>query len=646
MNKVLELLEQYCQWVAVAVGAAFLGWVLWAYILFSPVAQTMPDKASVDPGTVDAYVKKMQADPLQLEMDDPTPPSVPTTHVDLTKPWLAMLDGTAAGAIALRPDWADSIPQDVVILKASEIVRNNVLVEALPTLPPTNPLDIKSARAFRGTEPVAGNNQPAAPLPQPAAGAGAAAVPVAGKDISYVRLIYSIDPSEIDKQFKAAHIPPQAASTSIVEIKLMRQEKINGTWSDSVEIKPLSNNVNIQPLPPLGAQQALIDNFTAWVDSDQGMNDLLRPAFYTVLSGEGPWDAPIDDIAATNVDAETLRKQQLEENRKATEQRLREKKGAQPTGPTGGTPPNEFPPFGPGGPGGPGGENPRPGRRPPGRRPSGVVTDASRPDSIADLAGLQLAQAEPRMRGGNPPGNYPPGVYPPGVFPPGFPSPNGENGIPQFPGQPAAPAANNTPPLPAGNVFNPANQALIVGWAYDDTVQEGHTYQYQVVYAIRNPVYGANANIVAKAALAQQFAIRSAVSTGAWSAPITVKSTTEFYLASANWPANSIPSKVRMEVFKWANGKWQSKTFDVSPGDKIGSVENQTDFQTPVALIDIRFDLRRNKPYVLVMGNDGSLVEHEPSLDRNNPRHKQLQNIIAPPATPAAAGGGPLVPAG
>jgi len=607
MNKFLELLEEYCQWIAIALGAVFLAWVLWSYILFTPVSITAADKTTLTPGNVDDYVKKMQAEPLQREIDDTTPPKAPIVKGGVSEPWDRTIAGTSAPIATLASNWTSSVPQDVQIEKIEETNINLVKVEHLPVPPPTKPLDIKAARAFVANGPAAPGAAPQPNVPGQAA---------AGRDVNYVRFVYSIDPVAIDKAFREAKIPNQASQTSILETKLFRQELVNGNWTDPVEVKRINFGNPIQPVPPANAGPDAITNFRTWAESDAAENDLVRPAFYPVLSGEGPWDAPVDDIQP--VAAPTPKPEEI-------------KKPVTPPMPRRGATPPPMPPEMPGEGG------PRPGRSG-GRRGSRLIQDNNRPQSAVGLAGLQMAQANPN----------PPFPGDPNFMNNGQPNPNGA-----MPNPGAAPAPQQPQALPPA-VFAP-NQVFqpFTGWAYDETAEEGHTYRYQVVYALRNPVYEANLNIVANQALAQQFAIPSpldakALDANAWSQPVTVKSTTEFYLAGPNWPSNNIPSNVRVLVYKWANGKWQEGKFAVSPGDKIGGQEAGIDYQTSDSLVDIRYDTRRSMPYVLVMNAAGQLVERDPTSDQRNPRQKQLKaNVQAangvPGGAPGAAPGGPPI---
>ena len=78
MEKALELLEKYCQWLAVGIGGLFLAWMLWSYVLLSPVS--VPNGTStVSSGDVDDTVAKNYASPLDEELKRTTvdaPPQV------------------------------------------------------------------------------------------------------------------------------------------------------------------------------------------------------------------------------------------------------------------------------------------------------------------------------------------------------------------------------------------------------------------------------------------------------------------------------------------------------------------------------------------------------------------------------------------
>ncbi|MDB5325861.1 MAG: hypothetical protein JWM57_1430, partial [Phycisphaerales bacterium] len=265
------------------------------------------------------------------------------------------------------------------------------------------------------------------------------------------------------------------------------------------------------------------------------------------------------------------------------------------------------------------------------------------PNNLGDLASEPFFQTRfpagvspvlPGPNNGNMPGGMPPGGDPNGEMNGGMP-PN----VALAPGQVPAP----TEPLPAPN-FQPGIEKPFLCWAYDETVVEGHTYRYQVVYALRNPVY--DSNITRPPQLAEQFAIWSEPDAQGWGQSTYVPPTAEFYLATTNWQSDKTPANIKIDVFKWAQGKWQTLPFTVSPGDRIGDVQAGVDYGTNVTVVDLKYDPRGNngagRPYVLLLTADGRLIEREPTADRTNERMLSLrayiQSLAPPPGTPGAPG--------
>ncbi|MGN6727592.1 MAG: hypothetical protein ACTHLZ_16865 [Tepidisphaeraceae bacterium] len=600
MNKALELLEQYCQWLAIALGGIFLALMAWWYLLFSPVA-VQAGGQTLTPANVDDVVNRNYAESLDREMHREQTETPPAQHVAAVEQWDARLNGTAEPVVTLRPDWPASIPQDVKLATDTGPTTQKAQVAQLPDVPPAETMELKSARAYVSTA-VAQPGQPA-PVPQPPAANGQ---PVAaGRDLSYVRLEYRIAPEEIAKKFSAVNIPAIATTTSVEAVTTYRQEQLpDGSWGEPVVVALLNNGVQVYPPPPAGSPPQVIAQYRSWSESQQGQTDILRPTFYSVIQGEGPWDQPADQLPVVDPAVELQKKRDAY---KAAQEAARQKR-MQNAGSR--TPPGMGDPGMP--PGGGGRGYGRGGRGGAGAEP------------------LQWPQARPPYM------NYPPGTYPPGAGqrPPGAPpfgDPNmGPDGMdPSMQPQQQAPGSGQSGanPLPAP-VFRPSDTPPFVGWAFDETVGEGKTYRYQVLYAIRNPVY--QANIVADPKMAQQFLLWSKLEDTAWSQPVLVKPSTEYFLSGANWTSNT-PNSVRMEVFKWSEGKWQSHIFNVSPGDEIGGVEGQTDFSTNATLVDIRYDrydVGGARAFALVLAPDGKLVEHDPTADRNSPRLAQLRQLV------------------
>jgi hypothetical protein len=172
-----------------------------------------------------------------------------------------------------------------------------------------------------------------------------------------------------------------------------------------------------------------------------------------------------------------------------------------------------------------------------------------------------------------------------------------------------------------------------------------------VLYALRNPVFQANTNVAAPA-ITQVLAIWSKLDENAWSEEVTVEPSTYFYLAQPGWRAEALTGAVtvKMEIYKWAAGKWQVTTVanpGVAPGDVIGAtVTGPVNFNTNFTLVDVRYDDRQSRPYVLVIAPNGQMLEREPKADKEDKTRQALALLVERDRAAAAGAVGASVPAG
>src|SRR5437773_11618647 len=68
MKKVLDFLEKNVQWLAIALGAVYLLWMVYSYVLNSPVKVTGVAPEPLAPGEVDDYIKNNNGDKLAAKM--------------------------------------------------------------------------------------------------------------------------------------------------------------------------------------------------------------------------------------------------------------------------------------------------------------------------------------------------------------------------------------------------------------------------------------------------------------------------------------------------------------------------------------------------------------------------------------------------
>ncbi|MBC7783765.1 MAG: hypothetical protein H7144_07985, partial [Burkholderiales bacterium] len=331
MNKVVELLEEYCQWIAIGIGGIFLVWALWTYGLMQPVL--VDDELT--PGNVDDRVHKTVAEQLNAKIKEQRVQAAPKNIGNVLDPWKEVIAGLDKAPPTLSLTAFNGIPGTTVSKIQDDKPLDAVLVDALPVLPPAEMLPdeaIKSARALIQPTLAAG-----AVAPPPAA---PGAIPVGAKDVSYIRGEYRIGAEDLNKAFTDKKIPA-GNTTSIIGITVMRQQKQpDGTWSNPEQIKPVAESVQVQPIPMAAAGIDEINLFRGWVESVEGQTSILRPLFHTVLMGEGPWDPPQVKVV---VNAEEARQERLRLNKEAADERARlrqeQLRNRAPTAPGGRRPP-------------------------------------------------------------------------------------------------------------------------------------------------------------------------------------------------------------------------------------------------------------------------------------------------------------------
>jgi len=154
---------------------------------------------------------------------------------------------------------------------------------------------------------------------------------------------------------------------------------------------------------------------------------------------------------------------------------------------------------------------------------------------------------------------------------------------------------------PAG-AFIPGQILDVTIWAHDDTVQPGKTYRYKMKYKLLNPIYGSR-NIAEQPKLQDQFALESKFSE--WSKP------------------------VRIEVFKWEDGAWHSKTFECAPGDLIGGKDGKVDYSTGFSVVEFRPDPRNSEETRVVVCDPSGSLGIRDRKDINSEEYKKLQQEAA-----------------
>lgn len=607
MQKVVSILEKHVQWIVLGLGALYLLWMVWSYVLNSPVAVTVDGKA-VEPGKVDQLVYDEKATVLDARMKQGVSINFPTPQ-DPVQKFLTALEGTSQypslPPIVFTPptgkvDALSSGPQVPGVQQPT--VAGIEQMDQLPTAPAATGLDTRRGRSTVAVPDPGGVVDPQF----------AAFGPVRSVDRDWVTVRYTVNPADIVKAFEAVKVPQPFIKTHFLRVELVRQELLpDGNWGPETVVQPLK--ISTMPPFPAASDRVAIAQYNEWSRANQP--EIVQPLFYPVSKGDW-WKVPgEEELTAEQLPPEQavpfdpqqyidpkadLSKLTMEQRREVAKARqaarAEQQRGTrQPRTPAGQQGGGEFGPGGGGQRGGGGGG---------GGRGPGQAYDPNRPRGYAP----------PMQQGG---GNMGPAG---GEFGPGYgPSEFGPGNVPN----PAQPQQGNYAtlfPIPNGE-FDPRNvEKQITGWVHDDSVEPGKTYRYKIRYRIKSPVFQ-TFNVMKDQKLADQFDLVAPDSD--WTSPLSIPALTSFFIA-ANFDADSARS-VRFDVFKFQDGTLHSQAFSASPGDTIGRLDKDIDFVTGYTVVDIRRDLRNNSSYVLISDPSGRLIQRTFRADQDDPELKKLR---------------------
>jgi hypothetical protein len=640
MQKILKLLEQNVQWGTLAIGAAFLGFMIWSYVFVNPAAKSLTTGGATQiaaPGAVDRLIldgsaaqldQKVHTDNSGFQIPMPSAPAFPVDNP------------TTQPLPAVEMAW-DSWPLDLSKLGASgpSQIAN---IQGLPVLPALSYLDNEPLRTLLAVTDAAGN--------------------ATTRDQDSVTTFWSLPIANLIAAYQtpfALKLPPSQQRVYFAHADLVRQEQLpDGTWGDETVVTGRIFNEASPPRPaypdPANPQfAATASEYHDWLIVAHNQRSIVNADFPAVSAQalthpELQWQ-PLDAWVAFRA------KQQAEANAPIP--------APTPTTPV--APPVTRPPN-------------------PAQRNPGAVGGSFNPTpQVQPLMQQQQFQQQQNPyipsgptvygRGGRiistgngtvtlRSGNGQPQVFVPVTAPPQPITPvQPPAAQPIFGSAPTTvPAVNATPAAPPVEVKVPVLPPLqlvpnvdftltaiqtggdIELYFHDPTVEDGKTYRYKVRYSLLNPVYN-QPNEVANAALAKVFAIDSPDS--GWSDPIAVPPRTKFWCSAKQLGAKN--GTVAFSVFSWHNGKWDEKDFpDVAPGDEIGD----GDFVTHWTLLDTRTPrIGLSRLALIVSDNGGAAQVRNTQADAASHEFQrmmldfQAQNAAtagAPGAPPPAAGGG------
>lgn len=621
MKKILDLLEQKVQWIALALGVAYVLYMTWAYVLQPPVTAEVGGNV-VGPGEVDAKVEEIavQLDQRVTSTALPAEMPQPQQYVADFKSELdygGKLPGANPQALLYHVSGRVKLP-DVPNMPNIPLPLPGVLPGGQPggiagtpvgpggiDAPLTGPVEKLPTLATPTITHTLSGLSNVNPTPDPGNAAGAE---VAGVDKSWVTVRFELDVDALAAQWDPLRFPNTAAATSFLQVTLTRQEQqSDGSWGKDTVIPPLAFH-NIPGFPPAGPPSTAHYDYIKWAAARTPV--ILQPAFFPVLKGD-PWYIPGETaptqsrIAAFDpaqfvdeTDPKKLELLNMEQRRAVSalrEQRRREQNRgrgsggrAQPAPRGGAAPIDNFSVADP--------------DRPVSYQPVDV-------DAPVDLDPIDLPQ-------------------------------------PAAGGAPATPAARIVTVVGAGQgkfqhpsgEFDPRNWIKehagkpVIGWAHDATAVAGATYRYKVSIAIKNPVFG-NKLAVKQAALMEPLAVRS--SDSGWSSPVDVASPVSFFVGGT--PRDATGS-VPIDVFRIQGGEPHRKVFQTTVGDPIGGMDGNVDYSTGWTLIDFVKDPRPASPewHIILMDSRGTIRRRLMTEDAKDARYLRLKEQASMPSAAAA----------
>ncbi|HVX85912.1 MAG TPA: hypothetical protein VH253_14110 [Phycisphaerae bacterium] len=206
----------------------------------------------------------------------------------------------------------------------------------------------------------------------------------------------------------------------------------------------------------------------------------------------------------------------------------------------------------------------------------------------------------------------------------------------------------NPPPAPVANGNQPAPAAGSVPFRfYDDSVEPGHLYQYQVRVLYYNPLYRFEGGLKEPAAKNQPFLASDWVAAPGKEAggAVNVEGDTYFFVSAPFGGLNNDNPKATVRIYKRSDGKWYHGDWTVQPGEPLsGPIEmvdkkpvSTMDVKTPFTVVDIVPDPTGTQQMLILRGDNGDLVERNSASDRDNPQNLKLEKeYVKPPVAPAA----------
>ncbi len=227
------------------------------------------------------------------------------------------------------------------------------------------------------------------------------------------------------------------------------------------------------------------------------------------------------------------------------------------------------------------------------------------------------------------------------------------------PQQPQPQQPQNRP----GVNLNPAAMAQLAAVPFkffDDSMEAGHIYQYQVRVLYYNPTYRFKQGLATPAMQSEPLIASNWVPVPQ---AVNVRGDLYFFVTAPLGSSGVIP-KAGVRVFKWTGGQWYRGEWTVQAGQAVAGsiplVDKRTsmDVDTPYTVVDVIPGPNGREQDVILRGPKGELIQRNSKADLADPELKNLEDsavkppVTAPPTTrpairpPVTPRGGNQTPAG
>jgi hypothetical protein len=509
----------------------------------------------VDPGSVDAYLEA-RARELQTRLAPEAPAAMqfgqPRTQVTAFRQGLE-----ASVAPAARLD----LPVPMVAINIAGGGPGGDQVYYVPRLP--QPTRLVWQQNFESLRPEVVSTHPQL---QPWAGEPPHDVtwvtPAAVLDLAAVRREFQRDDPEKNLRAIPSHFYENRIS--IVDVRVEREELVDGAWRNLTTLPPLPGGLSFRPMLAAGRpDRALKDQILRTLADPAAQAQVVQPDFFetTHANWEPPDPLEVVDVAGGTLPAVAELQVKLSRTRKKlqeAETRLANECKDVPEG----APPPGSPPSGgsKGGRDAPGGEGGGMGGSKEGRRDPAQERERQR--QAATCRGLRLQ----RDRHERAIARY-------------------EREIVALGGVVGEVVVENRA---AVSVMD-ADQLVV--WAHDVTVAVGGTYRYRFTVDLYNPFFGQKIALVeAQQKLADSMTLPS--ETSAWSGPVRADPPQRFFVTRVIPPAGQgvvfgrDAGRAMVDVYRFFDGRWWLHRFNVQPGERIGGTEDKSKRDQPPRRID------------------------------------------------------------